>query len=129
MIAEYLSGSDPGFPCYFPESKSAAVCLFWITCQQDRILLRSLDSPGVVAISPQPDCSSKTTAQRNGRAISAGQQEKDRNIYPHDHGPGTHVIFEPLDFPARLAALVPKPRVNFTRFHGVFAPTANTVRR
>jgi hypothetical protein len=58
-----------------------------------------------------------------------GQQEKDRNIYPHDHGPGTHVIFEPLDFPARLAALVPKPRVNFTRFHGVFAPTANTVRR
>ncbi len=37
----------------------------------------------------------------------------------------THVIFEPLDFIARLAALVPKPRVNLTRFHGVFAPTAN----
>ena len=34
----------------------------------------------------------------------------------------THVIFEPLDFLARLAALVPKPRVNLTRFHGVFAP-------
>ena len=33
----------------------------------------------------------------------------------------THVIFEPLDFIARLAALVPKPRVNLTRFHGVFA--------
>jgi hypothetical protein len=33
----------------------------------------------------------------------------------------THVIFEPLDFMARLAALVPKPRVNLTRFHGVFA--------
>ncbi|MFT5839337.1 MAG: hypothetical protein ACI9UT_001840 [Flavobacteriales bacterium] len=33
----------------------------------------------------------------------------------------THVIFEPLDFIARLAALVPKPRVNITRFHGVFA--------
>lgn len=32
----------------------------------------------------------------------------------------THVIFEPLDFIARLAALVPKPRVNLTRFHGVF---------
>jgi ribosomal protein S27E len=28
----------------------------------------------------------------------------------------THVIFEPLDFIARLAALVPKPRVNLTRF-------------
>ena len=36
----------------------------------------------------------------------------------------THVIFEPLDFIAKLAALVPKPRVNLTRFHGVFAPTS-----
>jgi hypothetical protein len=34
----------------------------------------------------------------------------------------THVIFEPQDFIARLAALVPKPRVHLTRFHGVFAP-------
>jgi hypothetical protein len=32
----------------------------------------------------------------------------------------SHVIFEPLDFIARLAALVAKPRVNLTRFHGVF---------
>jgi len=30
----------------------------------------------------------------------------------------THVIFEPLDFIARLAALVPKPRVHLTRYHG-----------
>jgi hypothetical protein len=36
----------------------------------------------------------------------------------------THVIFEPLDFIARLAALVPKPRVNLTRFHGLFAPNS-----
>jgi hypothetical protein len=36
----------------------------------------------------------------------------------------THVIFEPLDFIARLAALVPKPRVNLTRVHGVFAPNS-----
>jgi len=36
----------------------------------------------------------------------------------------THVIFEPLDFVARLVALVPKPRVNLTRFHGVFAPNS-----
>ena len=47
-----------------------------------------------------------------------------------------HVIFEPLDFIARLAALapktlallpgwaLPKPRVNLTRFHGVFAPNS-----
>jgi hypothetical protein len=32
----------------------------------------------------------------------------------------SHAIFEPLDFIARLAALVPKPRLNLTRFHGVF---------
>ncbi len=36
----------------------------------------------------------------------------------------SHVIFEPLDFVARLAALVPKPRVNLARFHGVFAPSS-----
>ncbi len=34
----------------------------------------------------------------------------------------THVIFEPLDFIARLASLVPSPRVNLTRYHGIFAP-------
>jgi hypothetical protein len=53
----------------------------------------------------------------------------------------THVIFEPLDFMfrtngmswahgcagatvSRLVALVPKPRVHLTRFHGVFAPNS-----
>ena len=36
----------------------------------------------------------------------------------------TQVIFEPLDFMSRLAALVPRPRVNLTRFHGVFAPNS-----
>jgi hypothetical protein len=39
---------------------------------------------------------------------------------PYNDGT-THVIFEPLDFIGKLAALVPKPRVNLTRFHGVFA--------
>ena len=34
----------------------------------------------------------------------------------------THVVLDPLDFIARLAALVPRPRFNLTRFHGVFAP-------
>jgi hypothetical protein len=33
-----------------------------------------------------------------------------------------HVVFEALDFLARLAALVPRPRVNLTCYHGVFAP-------
>ena len=36
----------------------------------------------------------------------------------------THVIFESLDFIARLTALVPKHRVNLTRFHGLFAPNS-----
>ena len=34
----------------------------------------------------------------------------------------THIVFEPLDFIARLVALVPRPRVNLTRYHGVLAP-------
>ena len=37
---------------------------------------------------------------------------------PYKNGT-THVVFEPLDFIARLAALVPKPRFHLTRFHGV----------
>jgi len=36
----------------------------------------------------------------------------------------THVVFDPLDFISKLAALVPSPRVNLTRFHGVFAPNS-----
>jgi hypothetical protein len=36
----------------------------------------------------------------------------------------THMVFEPLDFISKLAALIPAPRVNLTRFHGVFAPNS-----
>ncbi len=36
----------------------------------------------------------------------------------------THVLFSPADFIARLAALVPRPRANLTRYHGVFAPSS-----
>jgi hypothetical protein len=36
----------------------------------------------------------------------------------------THVLFEPLDFIARLAALVPRPRSHLLRYHGLFAPNA-----
>ncbi len=43
----------------------------------------------------------------------------------------TQVAFDrgghpPVDFVARLAALVPKPRVNLTRYHGVLAPARAT---
>ena len=36
----------------------------------------------------------------------------------------THVVFEPLDLVARLAALVPPPRANTVRYHGILAPCA-----
>lgn len=36
----------------------------------------------------------------------------------------THVEFEPIEFIAKLAALIPPPRAHLTRFHGVFAPNA-----
>ena len=36
----------------------------------------------------------------------------------------THVFLTPLDFIGKLAALVPVPRLNLTRFYGVFAPNA-----
>ena len=36
----------------------------------------------------------------------------------------THVVFEALDLVARLAALVPPPRANTVRYHGVLAPCA-----
>ena len=42
---------------------------------------------------------------------------------PYNDGT-THVIFDPLDFIGKLAALVPRPRVNLTRYHGVFAPNS-----
>lgn len=34
----------------------------------------------------------------------------------------THMLFAPLDFIARLVALIPPPRAHQVRFHGVFAP-------
>ena len=68
--------------------------------------------------------------------------DRDRVLYRYKHpfrDGSTHVVLEPLDFMfrmngmpraqgcagaviARLAALVPRPRLNLTRFHGVFAP-------
>ena len=36
----------------------------------------------------------------------------------------THVVFEPLELVEKLAVLVPAPRANLIRFHGVVAPAA-----
>jgi len=35
-----------------------------------------------------------------------------------------HIVMSPLEFMQRLAALVPRPRLNLIRFHGVLAPHA-----
>jgi hypothetical protein len=42
---------------------------------------------------------------------------------PHRDG-ATHIVLSPLEFMQRLAALVPRPRLNLIRFHGVLAPNA-----
>ena len=34
----------------------------------------------------------------------------------------THVVLDPLTLLARLAALIPRPRVHLTTYHGVLAP-------
>jgi hypothetical protein len=36
----------------------------------------------------------------------------------------THILFSPLDFLSKLAALVPRPRYNLVRYHCIFAPNA-----
>jgi hypothetical protein len=36
----------------------------------------------------------------------------------------THVVFEPLEFIGKLAALVPPPRFNLVRYHGILASAA-----
>ena len=51
---------------------------------------------------------------------SSGQVRYPLNT-PHRDGK-TLIVMEPLDLMARLAALVPPPRMHLGRFHGVFAP-------
>ena len=36
----------------------------------------------------------------------------------------THLVFEPLEFLATLAALTPRPEINLLVYHGVLAPHA-----
>ena len=42
---------------------------------------------------------------------------------------GTPIVMEPLEFMERLAALVPRPRLNLIRFHDVLAPNAKLRRQ
>jgi len=54
-------------------------------------------------------------------ALTASGQVRYTLKTPYRDGT-THIVLEPLDLMARLAALVPKPRMHVTRYHGVFAP-------
>jgi hypothetical protein len=54
-------------------------------------------------------------------ALSASGQVRYTLKTPYRDGT-THIVLEPLDLMARLAALVPPPRMHLTRYHGVFAP-------
>ena len=40
---------------------------------------------------------------------------------PYDDGT-THIVMSPMELMEKLAAIVPRPRVHLTRFHGILAP-------
>lgn len=54
-------------------------------------------------------------------ALTASGQVRYALKTPYRDGT-THIVLEPQDLMARLAALVPPPRMHLTRYHGVFAP-------
>lgn len=58
--------------------------------------------------------------QREAAVDSAPGQVRYQLKTPWRNGT-THVEWDPVDFIAKLAALVPPPRAHLTRFHGVFA--------
>jgi hypothetical protein len=58
-----------------------------------------------------------------GLSLTVGGNVRYQLKMPYNNGT-THVVFEPLDFLVRLAALVPRPRVKLTRYDGVFAPNS-----
>ena len=54
-------------------------------------------------------------------ALTASGHVRYRLKTPYRDGT-THIVLEPLDLMARLAALVPPARMHLTRYHGVLAP-------
>ena len=85
---------------------------------------------GVSAKASQRDklerlCRCITRPSISEKCLSLSTQGKVRYELKTPYRDGTsHVVFEPVDFIAKLAALVTKPRVNLTRFHGVLAPNS-----
>ncbi len=74
---------------------------------------------GILIIFPQPPSRPGLSEQR----LSVNSQGK--VIYqlktPYENGT-TRIVLDPLDFLSRLAFLVPRPKTNLIRFHGIFAP-------
>ena len=66
---------------------------------------------------------SRPALSEERRSLTGGGHVRYELKTPYSEGT-THVLFEPVDFIARLAALLPKSRVNLTRLHGVFAPNS-----
>jgi len=56
-------------------------------------------------------------------ALNAAEQVVLTLKTPYRNGT-TRIVMSPLEFMQRLAALVPRPRLNLIRFHGVLAPNA-----
>ncbi len=71
-----------------------------------------------VSVCDPPGCDEPGTHHRS----SHDQYFSDQTC-TNDDG-ATHAVLSPMGFMGRLAALVPSPRVNLTRFHGVFSPNS-----
>jgi len=61
----------------------------------------------------RPWATNASAAPRRGRRVATEN--------PHRDGT-THLVMNPLEFPERLAALVPRPWLHLIRFHSVLAP-------
>ena len=94
---------------------SAGKCLFG----RQQMLLSTRQPHSARKSSPCKRCRPSRT--RRGRRSPRARAFRYTLKTPYRDGT-THVIFEPEDFIARLAALVPKPRAHLTRYHSVFAP-------
>ena len=66
------------------------------------------------------DCGPHRIDAKIGRV---GKRRRYRQQTPYRDGT-THFVFEPIEFLAGLAALVPRPRGNLVRYHGILAPNA-----
>ena len=81
---------------------AATVCEAWQRSRLER-LCRYITRP--------PIATKRLSVDGRGRVVYRYKQ-------PFRDG-STHVVLEPLDFMAKLAALVPHRRLNLTRFHSV----------